>query len=112
MPTDREFENHLDVIAKYAARIPVNLSLVTPDAPIIEDRRAIELRRKARNPNSAQGEDFTASPEFNEGLTQYAEQKMSEPGYVPGKTDYFRFRNEFAEIWQAKHGNPAAAKVG
>jgi hypothetical protein len=108
MPTDREFDNHLDVIAKYAAKMPINMALHLPDAPIIEDRRAAEVRKQSRNGEPA----FMATPEFADEVTQYAELKMAEPNYKPSATDFFVYREAVKQQWLARGVAPAAATVG
>ena len=103
------FQDHLNVIVAHYARIPLNVSLHTPDAPIIEDRHRAATRSVARNGKSGDPE-FCNTEEFTNAVVAYSDAEMAKSDFKWDANFYNRCRAAVIEKWETKPKD--AAKVG
>lgn len=110
MPSEREFQTALDLMIHYAGRIPVGITLHTPDQPIIEDRHKAAAR--ARNRNLKAGEpEFVHDEDFMQEVQQCAYELQCRPEFTAKSASVYEEAKRIAiERRQGKPGD--AAKVG
>lgn len=114
MPTEGEFKRHMETIVKYAGKIPVNVTLHTPDAPLHEDRQRAEARKAARAGATAKGSDpaFVTDPDFLEEVATAAYDLQSSSTYDSHQGSvYHKARQQVIDRRLART-NGAGTKVG
>lgn len=102
-----QFQDHLDVIVKHYKQFPVNVSLYSPDTPLIEDRHAAKARSAANESN------FTETEEFRDEVMKYAQAEQEKPDWVHTPDFYVKCRTEVINRRIAKASEKGATtKVG
>lgn len=104
MPSDEEFERHMDTIATYstASHYPIGMSLYTPDLPPALDRR----------PGTSSEPKFVETDEFREEVAKACYAEQCKPGYVEDKALYSRVRSELIAKRAAAESQKVSTKVG
>lgn len=109
--SEETFQDHLDVIVKHYQRIPVGLTLDTPDRPLIEDRHAAVARTAS---NGSKLPDFVETEEFRDAVVAYAQAEQNKPEWsdrdTSGTAFYSKCRQAVIEQFKAKlSGKPEPA---
>lgn len=114
MPTQAEFERHMETIAKYAGRIPLNVNLHTPDQPLHEDRQRADARRAARAGNSQATSDppFVNDPDFLDEVATAAYDLQSQPTWSPSQGSVYKTARQQVIDRRRASQTGAVAKVG
>jgi hypothetical protein len=104
------FQDHLDVIVKHYSRLPIGVTLHTPDMP-----EELEPRHKsvAGGNGRAKEPSFVGTEEFFEEVQSACYAEQCKPDYDPNdKTFYQRIRQQVIDKRLAKAKDATAAKVG